>query len=346
MRTADTTPAKAAPTKVAAHTAEAAVPARRAMPVALFSIPLGLAGLGGAWAAASQLLGASEIPSDVAYAASTVVYVAFTAVYVVGTVRHEGGGFHLHLRHPLFGPLTAYLPVIAILLVAHYAPDLGDTARWLCYAAVAALTVNAAALLAHWLRAPLVQDALHPGYFLPVVAGPFIAGIGLASVDSRMAAVAAFGVGVYYWLLLGAIITGRLFFGSPLPQPFVPVLSILVSPPATASLAWFAVMGGQIDQLQAAIGGITLFTLLSQVFFLPDYLRLPFSSQHWVFTFPLAVLGNIGIRWAGGLEFTGWKPVAWAVLTASTLAILAILVGTLRDCGRWLSRRSLRRAQS
>ena len=147
---------------------------------------------------------------------------------------------------------------------------------------------------------------------------------------------------MYYWLLLGAIVTGRLFFGSPLPQPFVPVLSILLSPPATASLAWFAVMGGEIDQLQAAVGGITLFTLVSQLFFLPDYLRLPFSSQHWVFTFPLAVLANIGIRWAAELEFTGWVPVAWTALAVSTAVILAILAGTLRDCSRWLHGRTAR----
>ena len=90
-----------------------------------------------------------------------------------------------------------------------------------------------------------------------------------------------------------------------------------------------------------AAGGITLFTLLSQLFFVPDYVRLPFSSQHWVFTFPLAVLGNIGIRWAAGSEFTGWEPVAWTTLAVSTAAILAILGGTLRDCGRWLRHRRM-----
>ena len=219
--------------------------------------------------------------ADVAYAAATVVYVVFTTVYVVGTPRHERGGFHLHVRHPLFGPLTAYVPVIAILLVAHCAPDLRGR--------------RPLAVLGRRGRLLLVASGRH---------------------HHRPA-----------------------FFGSPLPQPFVPVLSILLSPPATASLAWFAVMGGEIDQLQAAVGGITLFTLLSQLFFLPDYLRLPFSSQHWVFTFPLAVMGNIGIRWAAGLGFTGWEAVAWTVLAVSTAAILAILAGTLRDCGRWLSRR-------
>ena len=62
-----------------------------------------------------------------------------------------------------------------------------------------------------------------------------------------------------------------------------------------------------------------------------------------VFTFPLAVLGNIGIRWAAGSGFTGWESVAWITLAVSTAAILAILGGTLRDCGLSLRRRPTRR---
>ena len=111
-------------------------------------------------------------------------------------------GSHVDLRHPLFGPLTTYIPVIAVLLVAHYAPSLGEAAQWLTYAAVAALAINAAALVAHWLSAPLDQDAMHPGYFLPVVAGPFIASIGMAGVGDRAAAIAVFGIGIHFWLLL------------------------------------------------------------------------------------------------------------------------------------------------
>ncbi|TDD29326.1 TDT family transporter [Kribbella turkmenica] len=301
------------------------------LPIALFSIPLGLAGLGGAWEAAGRHLGAPAAPADLAYAASAVVWATFTGMYVVGAIRNDSGGFKVDLRHPLFGPLTAYVPVIAILLIARYATGLGQAAQWLTYVAVAALAINAAALVAHWLSAPLEQDAMHPGYFLPVVAGPFIAAIGLVAVGDRSAAIAVFGVGTYFWLLLGAVITSRLFFGTPLPEPFKPVLSILLSPPGTASLAWFAITNGEIDHLQAAVGGVTVFTLLVQLFFVPDYLRLPFSSQHWVFTFPLAVAGAIGVRWAAGLEFDGWEVVAWLILTVCTVSILAILGCTLRD---------------
>lgn len=306
-----------------------------ALPISLFSIPLGLAGLGGAWTAATNLLGAPSWPATVSFAAATAVFVAFTVTYVTGTFR-PGGGFHVDLRHPLLGPLTAYLPVISILLIAHYASALGAAAPWLIWIAVASLAVNAAALFAHWLKHPLDRDAMHPGYFLPVTAGAFIASIGFVSVGEKGAAVALFGVGVYFWLLLGAVITARLFFGSPMPLPLKPVLSILLSPPGTASVAWFAITGGAIDQLQAAIGGVTLFMLLVQLFFVGDYLRLPFSTQFWVFTFPLAVLGNIGIRWAAGLHFAGWQLVGWVVLTISSALILAILVASLRAGARLL----------
>src|SRR4051812_18917076 len=90
-----------------------------ALPISLFSIPLGLAGLGGAWAAATQLPGAPAWPAAVAFGLATAVFAAFTLSYLAGTFR-PGAGFHVDLRHPLLGPLTAYLPVIAILLIAHY----------------------------------------------------------------------------------------------------------------------------------------------------------------------------------------------------------------------------------
>ena len=86
------------------------------LPITLFSIPLGLAGLGAAWTAA-DVLGAPQVPLD--------------------------------LRHPLTGPLTAYIPVIAMLLVPHYVSGLGTAGRLLTFLALGGLTLNAAALVAH-----------------------------------------------------------------------------------------------------------------------------------------------------------------------------------------------------
>jgi hypothetical protein len=74
----------------------------------------------------------------------------------------------------------------------------------------------------------------HPRELPPGRRRPFVANIGLVSVKHQTAAVAFFGVGIYFWLLLRAVVAGRLFFGSPLPQPFRPVPAILLSPPGVA----------------------------------------------------------------------------------------------------------------
>ncbi len=308
------------------------------LPITLFSIPLGLAGLGAAWTAASDVLGAPTLPGDLSYAAAAIVWATFLVLYVVARIRHGSGSFRLDLRHPLTGPLTAYIPVIAMLLVPHYATGLGAAGRGLVYLALGGLVLNAAALVAHWLKAPLEQNALHPGYFLPVTAGPFVASVGLMRVDDTGAAIAMFGVGIFFWLLIGSVVTARLFFGPPLPAQFRPVLSILLSPPGTASLAWFAITRGRIDVVQLTIIGVTLFLLLVQLFFIGDYVPFPFTTQHWVFTFPLAVLGSMSVRWAGGTHDSSWEWLAWSVLSASTLLILGIAAGTLRDAARWLGR--------
>ncbi|WP_162237835.1 MULTISPECIES: TDT family transporter [unclassified Microbacterium] len=298
------------------------------LPLNLFAIPLGLAGLGGAWSAASTQLGASPIPAEVSFAIATLIWAGFTVVYLTGGLRRIAS-FTADLRHPLTGPFTAYIPVVAILLIAHYAPYLGDAAVWLILAATTVLAVIAAQLVAHWLTASIERDALHPGYFLPVVAGSFIASIGFTSVAQHEAAIAAIGIGVFFWLVIGTIVMARLVTGAPLPPASRPALAILVTPPGTASVAWFAATGGSVDVIQEILGGIVLFMFLVQLALLPGYLRAPFTMQYWVFTFPAAVLANDGIRWAFALQFPGWQTAGWIVLGVFTTVILAIIAASI-----------------
>lgn len=304
------------------------------VPIGNFSIPLGLTGLAGAWAAAADSLGISVLPAELAFATATIVWAIFTIVYVVRVATEANNSFAAELRHPLSGPLTAYLPIIPILLIAHYQSYLGAVAPWLISLAIAALAINIAQLLAHWLTEPLDHNSVHPGYFLPTTAGPFIAAIGFSSIGAQRAALAAFGIGVFLGVVVGAVIIGRLMVGGPLPAPFIPVLSVIASPPLTAGVAWFAIQGGAIDSTQMAIAGVTLIMVLVQLMLVPTYLRQPFSTQHWAFTFPLAVSGIVTIRWADELRFDGWDATAWAVLIFTTALILAILVATLRAAVR------------
>jgi tellurite resistance protein len=313
----------------------APAPAARILPLNYFAISLGLSGLGGAWSAAEGPLGAQEWPADLLFGVAAVVWTVFTVYYVISGIRRTGS-FRADLRHPATGPFAAYIPVVAILLTAHFGTYFPSAAPWLIAVFVAALAVVAAQLLTFWLTGGLTLESLHPGYFLPLVAGAFIASIGFSSAGLHTEAISAFGVGVFFWLVIGTIVTGRLITGAPLAAPVRPSLAVLLAPPATGGVSWFLISGGLPNPIQDAFAGVLVIMLLVQLMLVRQYLQVPFTISYWTFTFPIAAATNYAVRWVSTLQFAGWQAVAWIVLGVASLVIAAILV---RSVMLWVAAR-------
>ena len=209
--------------------------ARRAGCLRLYPIALGLGGLGGSWRTVVAL-GAPAWPAVSLSVLSLSVWVTVTLMYVLG-----GGGrpraFVEDLRHPEQGFALGYIPLIPLLLLAR-APrmpgfrilDLGLAAVW---------AVSTAALVAHWITTPRDRHAIHPGFSVPVVGGPFIACISLQSNGWHALAQGLFTVGVYFGVTFGSLIFSRLMTEQRLSDARFPTLAVLMVPPATASTAWF-----------------------------------------------------------------------------------------------------------
>ncbi|WP_143728542.1 transporter [Micromonospora cremea] len=140
-------------------------------------------------------------------------------------------------------------------------------------------------------------DKMHPGYFLPTVAGGLIAAAGAAALGQQRLAQALFGLGLICWLILGSIMLGRLFVRPVLPAPLTPTLAIEVAPAAVASLAYFALNGDRLDLFAVALGGYGPLMVLAQIRLLPVFLRLTFAPSTWAFTFSWAVVASAALHW-------------------------------------------------
>jgi tellurite resistance protein len=294
----------------------------------LFAMPLGLAGLGGAWTDLAGVSNGAFWVDQVLYGLSATLWVIFTVTYLALGVR-TSGTFRADLHHPAIGPSAAYIPVVGILLATHYGPSLPVVGPWLIAFFVAALAVVSAQLVTHWLVGGLRIESLHPGYFLPVVAGPFIASIGLSSVKLSGAAEAAFGVGAFFWLVIGTLVMGRLMLRGQLPEAQRPLMAVLLAPPATGGIAWFLINGGHGDLVASAFAGIVVIMLLIQVILVREYRRIPFSLTFWAFSFPAASTANFTVRWLESANFAGWQVYAWIAVGLATLLIAALAVATV-----------------
>jgi len=253
---------------------------------------------------------------------------AVIANYLV-RVRNHGGSVLADLRHPVQGPFASLAPTVGMLLGTHFAAENSDFAAG--GRIIAVVSMAAALIFGTWFVAQLASrprdvDSLHAGYLLPTVAAAFIAGQSAGTFGWMTLSVAAIGVGLFSWLILGALILGRMAFRPALPEPLLPTFAIFSAPPAVMGNAWFASNGGHVDTVQQVLLGSFALLIAVQVLMLARYWRLPFSLGFWAFTFTAASSGTYALHWLALSSIPGWAGWGWSALVIVSLVIGSIAV--------------------
>ncbi|GAA0481641.1 hypothetical protein Ade02nite_57120 [Paractinoplanes deccanensis] len=287
------------------------------MPLNLFGIAFGLAGLAGTWTAAAAADLVPALVGDALWWAVLVVWLALLVRYVTKASRDD-------LRHPILGPFAALVPTTGLLMGGRLAGTWLTGGRVVIAVMLVLATVFAGWFVAHLLSGGLDIDTLHAGYLLPTVAASLVGAQSAALAGWRAIAVGAFGVGILFWFLIGSILLGRLALRPALPGPLLPTMAIFSAPPAVAGNAWFAINGGHLDTIDLLLLGTMVPLLLVQLFLTPGYLRQPFAHGFWALTFTIAASGTYTIHWLAGEHATAWRPLSGLVL-----ALVTVLIGLI-----------------
>jgi tellurite resistance protein len=304
------------------------------VPLNLFSIPFGLAGLGGSWLALADDGGMSRSVANGLFVVSAAVWLIVLGGYL-SYLLSEPSAFRRDLLDPAGSPFASLAVITPMVLAAGglypYAPGAG---RALLDAFLVLTVVLGAWFAGQWIYGTVPLELFHPGYFLPLVAGGLIGSAGAADVGQHRLAEVLFGLGVTAWIVYGSIIMGRLILGPPLPESLVPTLTIEVAPAAVASLAWFAIDGGRVDLLASVIAGYGLVMALAQLRLLPLYARLHFTPGTWAFTFSWAAVATTALLWINATRPSGYRMWEYVVIAAITALIGAIACRTVLAIAR------------
>jgi tellurite resistance protein len=270
---------------------EQSVPPSR-IPLNFFGIPFGLAGLGDVWLIAARFglapVSVGEAILGLAAAIWLILIVGYARYVRVSPDTLKGD-----LVDATVAPFASLVVITPVLLAAEGLTRINLNAGRIVVDLFIALTVALGGwFTGRWMRGGLDFDRLHPGYFLPTVAGGFVAALGAADVGQRHLAEVLFGLGLICWLILGSMIMARLFFRPPLPDPLAPTMAIEIAPAAVASLAYFAIHGDRLGPVISGIGGYGLLMVLAQIPLLPRYFRLHFMPSFWAFTFAWAAIAE------------------------------------------------------
>lgn len=302
------------------------------IPLSFFSMAFGLAGLGEAWTVLADSHHAPAVVGEGILLAAAVVWLIVGAAYLsyIGTATSSRAAFTADLLDPSAAPLASLALITPMLLAALGLYPHSATAGRVITDLFLILTVLLGAwFTGQWIYHPLDLDRLHPGYFLPTVAGGLIAANGAAMVGQHRLAEIMFGLGIICWIVLGSLILGRMLFRPMLPAALQPTLAIEVAPAAVASLAWFSLNGHRLDLVMCLLAGYGLLMVLAQLRLLPAYLLLSFTPGTWSFTFSWAAVDAIGIVWLQSTQPVGYRIWQYLLIAAITALIGGIAVRTV-----------------
>ena len=304
------------------------------IPLNIFGMAFGLAGLATAWRIAVDFTLAPHWISDTLTGIAAAVW-AVSWLFYAQYVLTNRGAFTRDLRDMTVGPFASLALITPVLLVADgLAPYTHDLATVLVDVFTVAIVLLGGWFTGTWMRGGVELDRLHPGYFLPTVAGGLVASAGAAEVGQQRLAQLMLGLGLICWVIVGSMILGRLIFRPPLSDALAPTMAIEVAPAAVASVAYLFSTGGHIDRFTAVLAGYGLLMVAAQLPLLPRYVRLKFSLSTWAFTFSWAAVASTALFWIASGDPAGDRVYSYLVLAAVSLLVGGVAARTVLALAR------------
>ncbi|MBK1671036.1 hypothetical protein CKO28_23800 [Rhodovibrio sodomensis] len=297
------------------------------LPLPLFAVTMGHAGLGLAWRNAHQAFGLPAVVAEVLIAFAAAAFALVALGYVVKLAACPAGVV-ADFRHPV---MMNFLPAISIsllLLAAGALPHDRQLAESLWIAGAALHLALAVTIIGRWIRQNTEIQHASPAWFIPVV-GNIVVPIAGVQLGYETVSWFFFAIGLTFWLPLFTIVLYRLIFHDPLPPQVAPLLFILIAPPAAGFIAYMQLNGGTLDVLGYVLAASALFIALVLAGIAGLFLRLPFALSWWAFTFPAAALSCAMTQMHALLPGAATHAVALAALAFATAIIALVTLRTL-----------------
>jgi tellurite resistance protein len=302
-------------------------------PITLLPSVMGLLGLAIVWMKFQHMFHVG-VPVGQAIMYATTVY--FALVVVMQGVRFARYPEEVakDFRHPIRVNFFPALSICFLLLSISWL-EAGQvaTARIFWYIG-APLHLGFLLVILHgWFHKDYDLKFFNPAWFIPVV-GPLL--VPVAGVEFAHPEVSwfFFSIGIVYWIVLLAVLVGRVFFHSPMAPKLLPTLFILIAPPAVGFIAYGKLTAGPLDNFGRILFYFGVFNVLMLVTMLGKLRKVPFFLSWWGYTFPLDAFTLSVVMMFGKTKLPFFRQSVAVLTVITTLVILLVLIKTLLVASR------------
>jgi tellurite resistance protein len=182
--------------------------------------------------------------------------------------------------------------------------------------------------ISFWINKNLEIMHSNPAWFIPIVGNVLVpvAGSHFASVDFL---IYYFAIGMFFWIVLTAIVINRIIFHHQLAVKFMPTLFIFIAPPAIGFVAYMHLFDSY-DAFAKIIFNLGLFFTFLIFFMYKNFMNLKFFISWWAFTFPLAAISIATMLAYKITHFTPYIYFAYLFIAVTTIVVLIVALKTIQ----------------
>lgn len=256
-------------------------------PIMMYAIVMGMSGLTITYQKAALWLSFPHFVGEILMYITTIIFVIVSILYISKFAKYKEAVFN-EFSHPVRINFFAAISISMLMLAIIYKEEYPTISAFFWYPGAVLQFYFTMRTISFWINQN--QDLTHsnPAWFIPIVGNVLVpvGGMGFADLHILMY---FFSVGIFFWIILFALLLNRIIFHHQMAQKFIPTMFILIAPPAVGFIAYFK-MYGIVDTFAIMLFNIALFFTFLVAFMYKSFLNLKFFISWWAFVFPVAAM--------------------------------------------------------
>ena len=287
-------------------------------PVMMYAIVMGMSGITITYQKAALWLNFPHILGEIFMYITTIVFVVVSYIYLKKFFKYKGAVKNEFL-HPVRVNFFAAISISMLMLSIIYKESYPLLSAFFWYPGTLLHFYLTMHTIAFWINENQQLDHSNPAWLIPVVGNVLVpvAGIGFVNLGLLMY---FFSVGMFFWIILFAVILNRIIFHNQMAVKFMPTLFILIAPPAVGFIAYFK-MFGVIDVFALMLFNMAVFFTLLVAFMYKNFIKIKFFISWWAFVFPLAAMAISSM-----LMYTQQKHLSLLLFSYLMIAVVTVVV--------------------
>ncbi len=256
-------------------------------PIMMYAIVMGMSGLTITYQKAYEWLGFPHLIGSLLMYTTTTIFIVVTVIYIKKYFTYKIAVKN-EFSHPVRINFFAAVSISMLMLAIIFKEEYNTISAIFWYPGAILHFYLTMHTIAFWINDNQELSHSNPAWFIPIVGNVLVpvGGIGFASTGVLMY---FFSVGIFFWIILFAVILNRIIFHHQMAVKFMPTMFILIAPPAVGFIAYFKLYG-VIDTFAMTLFNLALFFTFLVAFMYKNFVKIKFFISWWAFVFPVAAM--------------------------------------------------------